>query len=205
MNFPTTNSPAPTDNESSAITRREAIRRTVLLLGVAISPSLLGGVMQAAQSVAAAGAASKPVYLSANQAATAGAIAERIIPRTDTPGALDVGVPAFIDLMFGKFMSAEERKLFAAGLAEVDVRSGTAHRRSFAQLDTAQQDSLLKTLAEESQEKAATFFHQMKELTLLGYFTSEPVGKNVLHYDPVPGKFQADIPLAEVGNRSWTK
>ena len=43
------------------------------------------------------------------------------------------------------------------------------------------------------------------ELTVLGYFTSETVGKTVLHYDPVPGRFEACIPLAEVGNRAWTK
>ena len=201
MNFTKTNDSVHTD--TLAISRREAIRRAALILGVAISPSLLTGVMSAQPAPTTAGA--KPVYLSAKQAATAGAVAERIIPRTDTPGALDVGVPAFVDLMFGKFMTADEKNIFAAGLADVEARSVTANKRAFSQLSAAQQDSLLTEIAEAAQNKTQTFFHLVKELTLLGYFTSEPVGKTVLHYDPVPGKFQADIPLSEVGNRSWTK
>jgi hypothetical protein len=59
-------------------------------------------------------------------------------------------------------------------------------------------------LAVAAQAKEKTFFHLVKELTLLGYFTSEPIGKNVLHYDPIPGRFDGCIPLAEVGNVSWT-
>ena len=119
--------------------------------------------------------------------------------------ATDVGVPAFIDLMVGKFMTAEERAMFTAGLAEAEAASMAAHRRGFVQLTPAQQDAVLKRIAEQSQAKEKTFFHQLRELTLLGYFTSEPVAKNVLHYDPVPGKFEADVPLAEVGNRAWTR
>ena len=37
------------------------------------------------------------------------------------------------------------------------------------------------------------------------YFTSEPVGKNVLHYDPIPGQFAGCVPISEVGNVSWTR
>jgi hypothetical protein len=57
----------------------------------------------------------------------------------------------------------------------------------------------------EAQSKEKTFFHLIKELTLLGYFTAEPVGKNVLHYDPIPGRYQGCIPISEVGNVSWTR
>ena len=95
--------------------------------------------------------------------------------------------------------------MFKDGLAEVEAASLAAHKTGFTALTSAQQDAVLKRIAEASQKKEKSFFHQMRELTLLGYFTSEQVGKNVLHYDPIPGKFQADIPLAEVGNRAWTR
>ena len=189
--------------EARALTRREAIQRATLFLGVALSPSLLTSVMQAATPLG--GVNAKPVYLSAQQFAIAGAVAERILPRTDTPGARDVGVPAFIDLMFGKYLAAEDKQVVATGLAEVEAASLAAQKKSFLQLTDAQQDALLTTLAEASKTKVRTFFHQFKELTVLGYFTSETVGKTVLHYDPVPGRFDACIPLAEVGNRAWTK
>ena len=199
MNFSTRSD----SSEAVAISRREAIKRATFFLGAAISPALLSGVMQAATAPGAMPA--EPVYLSAKQFVTAGAVAERILPRSDTPGALDVGVPAFIDLMFGKYLVAEDQKVVAAGLAEVEAASQTAYRKNFVQLTGAQQDAVLTKLAEASKAKTRTFFHQIKELTVIGYFSSETVGKEVLHYDPVPGRFDACIPLADVGNKAWTK
>ena len=187
----------------SAITRREAIKRAALILGVAISPSILAGVLSA--QPAASGAKTTRTYLDPKKSATAGAVAERIIPRTDTPGAIDAGVPAFIDLMYGEYMTAGEQRVLVAGLAEIESTSVRLHHQSFTQLSAEQQDALLRSIADSSQKKEKTFFHQIKELTVLGYFTSEPVGKNVLHYDPIPGRYDGCIPLAEVGNVSWTR
>ncbi|MBL9199607.1 MAG: gluconate 2-dehydrogenase subunit 3 family protein [Opitutaceae bacterium] len=192
---------APANADTQLLTRRDAIQRAALLLGVALTPSVLQGVLRA--QTPAAGA--KPQHLTAAQFETAGAVAERILPRTDTPGAIDVGVPAFIDLMVGKFLTAAERRTFTAGLAEVETKSNAAHRVAFAKLAAAQQDALLKAMAEAAQTKSGTFFHLIKELTILGFFTSEPIAKNVTHYDPIPGRFQGCIPLAEVGNRAWTR
>ena len=186
--------------ESMTITRREAIRRTALVLGVAITPSLLTGVMHAQAASNRA-----PAYLSARQFETAAAMAERLLPKTDTPGARDVGVPAFLDLMYGKYMTYEEKGVFAAGLAETDAASKAMGQREFPELSPEQQDALLTRMAVAAQNKEKTFFHMMKELTLLGYFTSEPIGRDVLHYDPVPGRFDGCIPLAEVGNVAWTR
>ena len=180
-----------------SITRREAIRRTSLMLGVAITPSLLTGVMQAQT----ARSDPRPVYLNAKQFGTAGAIAERILPKSDSPGAMDVGVPAFIDLMYGKYMTADEQRVFSAGLAEVESTAGG----DFTRLAPARQDEVLTKIAVAAQNREKTFFHLIKELTLLGYFTSEPVGKKVLHYDPIPGRYDGCIPISEVGNVSWTR
>ena len=102
--------------DPNSITRREAIRRTMLVLGVAITPALLDGVMHA--QTASRASVAGPAYLSAPQFATVRAIAERILPKTDTPGANDVGVPAFIDLMYGKYLTDEEKIVFAGGLVE---------------------------------------------------------------------------------------
>ena len=189
--------------DPNSITRREAIRRTMLVLGVAITPALLDGVMHA--QTASRASVAGPAYLSAPQYATVRAIAERILPKTDTPGANDVGVPVFIDLMYGKYLTDEEKIVFAAGLAEVEKASADQGQRGFAQLSSVQQDALLTQMARAAQEKEKTFFHLIKELTLLGYYTAEPIGKNVLHYDPIPGRYQGCIPLAEVGNVSWTR
>lgn len=185
-----------------AISRREAIRRATVMLGMAFSPALLDGALRAQSAPAVAG---RPFHLDAKQSATVAAMAERIVPRTATPGAADVGVPAFIDLMYGEYLPAAERAMFAAGLAELEARSDAAHRRGFSALSTDKQDALLADLARVSQAKERTFFHQIRELTILGYFTSEEVQKNVLHYDPIPGRWDACVPLAEVGDRAWAR
>ena len=52
-------------------------------------------------------------------------------------------------------------------------------------------------------EGEVAFYRQFKGLVLFGYFSSEAVGKNVLNYDPVPGKFVGCMPLSEVGS-AWT-
>src|SRR4051812_23417608 len=143
------------------MSRREAIKRSVLLLGAAISPSILAGVMQAQPTSSRTQA--RAAYLTAKQLATAEAVAERILPRTDTPGATDVGVPAFIDLMYGKYMTDDEKSILAAGLAEVESTSQAAHRRPFPQLDAAQQDTQLKAMAVAAQPKEKSFFHLIKE------------------------------------------
>lgn len=202
-------STAPT---TPLLSRREALRRAALFLGAALTPSLVSGVLEAATAPTAGGTAGavaagnfKPSYLTDAQVATAGAVAERILPQTDTPGALAAGVPAFIDLMYGKFLPDDDRKQLVAGLAEVEAMSTAAHRSGFTALTVEQQDALLTTLARASQGKPRSFFAQIKELTIVGYFTSEPVGKNVLNYDPVPGPYKGCVPIAETGNRSWTK
>jgi gluconate 2-dehydrogenase gamma chain len=191
------------DSDPQTINRREAIKRATLLLGVAISPSILAGIMRA--QPAAANARPATVHFNKLQSASVAAAAERILPRTDTPGAGDVGVPAFIDLMYGRFMTEQEKSMFDSGLQGLEALSRRKHQRDFAQLTPAQQDDVLKGMAEASQAQEKSFFHQLKELTIVGYFTSEPIGKKVLHYDPIPGPYQACIPLSEVGNTSWTR
>ncbi len=184
------------------LSRRAAIKRVALLVGATLTPAVLEGLAQA-QSVGAI--ATKPVNLSGAQFAVVDAIAERIVPRTDTPGARDVRVPQFIDLMFGDYLTGADKKTWIDGLADVDARSQRAHGKVFAQLNETQQDAILKVIAGESQRMEKTFFHQIRDLTLVGYFTSEPVGRNVTRFDPIPGRYDPCVTLSEVGTRSWTR
>jgi hypothetical protein len=102
-------------------------------------------------------------------------------------------------------MSPAELGTLTAGLADVEGRSTAAHQKAFGQLTASQQDALLMKLASEPQGKSLAFFRQIRELTIVGYFTSETVGKTVLNYDPVPGRYEACVPISETGNVNWTK
>jgi hypothetical protein len=181
---------------SSPVSRREALKRAAAVLGIAIAPSLLSNVLRAQSSTALRR------YLDEDQFATITALAERILPRTDTPGALDVGVPAFIDLMYGEYFSADEKQRLVGALAAFDAAATSAHGKGFAQLTGEQQDAQLLAAAESSSDRP--HFVRIRELTIVGYFTSEVVGRNVLIYDPIPARYEGCIPLEQTGNVSWT-
>lgn len=169
--------------------RREAIKRTSLLLGGVISSSAIAGVLSGCQANNAVDWT--PVFLDNEQAKMVEAIADGILPATDTPGALDVGVPSFIDLMLKEAFSNAEQKKFTEGLAALDVACGEQYQKEFLACNKQEQTALLT-----QQEKASDgtgFIRMIKELTLLGYFTSETVMSNVLNYNPVPGKYEGCV------------
>jgi gluconate 2-dehydrogenase gamma chain len=189
------------------IDRREAIRRAALLAGVALSPGWLMAVDPAFATAPAgkqAGPAAAGSRLTPVHAAIAGAVADRILPRTDTPGAADVGVPAFIDLLYAEFMTSGERTLLSDGLNAVDAAAQAADGGAFVTLTPDRQDTVLQGIARAEEGKDQGFFRLIRSATILGYFTSEPVGRSVLHYDPVPGRYDGCVPIDQVGNRNWT-
>lgn len=188
---------------STIMTRREILKRASLMLGAALSPRILSHSLKAAAQVSPNQA--KARFLSAELYKIAAAFAERILPRTSTPGATDAGVADFIDIMYGKYLSGEERKLMDHGLSELDAASRNLHRAEFASLPGDDQDAMIMRLAIAAKDREKFFLSQIRELIIVGYFTSEIVGKTVLNYDPVPGRFDPCIPLSEAGNVSWTR
>ena len=183
------------------MSRREAIKRAMLVLGVAISPSLVRGVMAETTTAARDGTAGE--QLAASQRAIIAAAAERILPRTDTPGAIDVGVPDFVAVMYGSYLEDAEKARLVRGLSQLDSLSATAHQRGFAKLEAGQQDAVLRQLAESADQEDGRCFQQLRELTVLGFFSSKTIGTTVLKYDPIPGRYEGNIPLSETGGASW--
>jgi hypothetical protein len=195
--------------------RREAIRRVALLMGGAVSAPAILGVLAGCKAEPDTAADWKPGFLTGAQAALVGEVAEIMIPRTDTPGAKDVGIPAFIDKMMKDTYSKDEQQRFVAGLTDFEAQAKREHGRAFLELEPAQRAALVKQVhdpAVEADRKSSVpldkrrrpFILTMKELTLLGYFTSEPGATQVLQYRPVPGAYQACIPLAQAGNgKTW--
>jgi len=107
--------------------RREAIKRTALLMGGVVSASAIAGVLNGC--AAKPSIDWKPVFLSKDQANIVSEIAEIIIPKTDTPGAKETGVPAFIDLMLKEVYAKEDQDRFLAGLKAFDEDAKKIERR----------------------------------------------------------------------------
>jgi gluconate 2-dehydrogenase gamma chain len=162
--------------------RREAVR---LLGAIAAVPFLPGNAeaVSIADRVHGAlqGGASFRTFGPAQQALVT-RLVDAIIPRTDTPGALDVRVPEFIDHVVTDWSSESERRVLLDGLADVDARARSLGAATFVGLDPARQADLLRRL---DVERAATrgaghAFGQVKSLAVYGYFTSAAVQRDVL-------------------------
>jgi len=191
------------------IDRREALRKTALLMGAAVSASALTGILQGCKTTPEL--AYTPQFFTEDQARIISEVVEIIIPKTDTPGAKDVGVPGFVDLMLKDCYNKEDQDRFLAGLTTFDEEAKKAYGDSFIYCKPEQQVELVTkvhaaALAESKTNKEAKrpFILMAKELTLLGFFTSEPGATQVLQYIAVPGSYKGCIPLAEAGNgKTW--
>lgn len=193
------------------IDRRELIGRAAAVLGGTISAGtalgVLSGCVATPDEQVAAGAAGK--FLTAEELQNVTVLSEQIIPRTDTPGAIDVGIPAFIDRMLADFYEEPQQQIIRAGLARVESDARTQHGKSFASLSSDQQIALMRVYDREAYNQARDgsvsephFFRLIKELTTLGYFTSEPGATEFLRYEPIPGPYRGDIPYSEIG-KAW--
>jgi len=154
----------------------------------------------------------KPSFLSEEQGLLVSQVSDIIIPKTDTPGAKEVGVPGFIDEMLKEVYSKEDQDKFISGLKEFSDEAVKQFGDPFVELDpakqvefvTAQHDAAVKAQKETKPAPPRPFVLTMKELTMLGFFTSKPGATEVLQYDPVPGAYKGCLPLSEAGNgKTW--
>lgn len=191
------------------IDRREALKKTALLMGAAVSASALTGILQGCKATPEL--LYTPVFFTPDQARIVTEVAEIIIPKTDTPGAKDAGVPGFIDTMLKDCYKKEDQDRFLAGLTSFEEEAKKAYGDSFIYCKPEQQVEHVKKTHEaalkemkENKEAKRPFILMAKELTLLGFFTSEPGATQVLQYIAVPGAYKGCVPLAEAGNgKTW--
>lgn len=185
--------------------RREAIRRTTLILGSTLTAPLVSGMLQGCH--AGYDLNWKPDFFSESQASMIMDMVNIIIPRTDTPGAVDVGVPAFVESMVRDVYSEELRDKFVTGMKEIDNLSNNEFNKEFNNL--LKEEKILfvenmhkKAMEDTSVKRSDHFIIKLKELTLLGFFTSEAGATQVLQYKPVPGSYRGCADLTEVG-KTW--
>lgn len=196
--------------------RREAIRNTALILGYAVSASTITAVLNGCTSDATTAEASgdkpwSPEFFNRDELALIDEISEVILPATATPGARDAEVYKYVDVIIARHSDSVEQGTFRDGLAELDDACRETYGKSFLECSAEQRFEYLKTLDEnayaymqENRGRYRPWFSRMKELTWIGFFTSELIGENYLNYDPVPGAYQGCIPLEETGGKTWS-
>ena len=157
-------------------------------------------------ALAFGGSLSLPVSRCLAAVANATEPAELILPQTDTPGALAAGVPQFIDFMLAEGFADPEREHFLAGLDEVEGISQREFKLPFLELAAQRQVTILQQLEAATGTGTSAdnpgFFRVLKELTLIGYYTSEPGATLEARYVPMPGRYEACVPLLP-GDRAF--
>jgi hypothetical protein len=194
--------------------RRNALKSAGVLAGSALAmPSLLS-LLQACKNTPRL--EWQPLFFTEAEARLVGALVDTILPRTDTPGALDVKADLFIDTLVAKAYPPAGQEYFRAELERFDTACRAEHGEGFADLDAAGRKAVLTRAEQESgtfnpgvwgtavgEQQPVGFYRSFKSLAIWAYFSSEEIGENVLRYDPIPGAYHGCIPASEVGNR-WS-
>jgi len=125
------------------------------------------------------------------------AIADTIIPRTNTPSATDVGVQKFVDVIVNEYLTDAERTAALSGLDAIDARARAESGVTFAELSADKKGAMIDSFekGDRSVEPSQTYW-RLKGLVVHGYFTSERVMRDVLKVTVMPGKFEGAAPVA---------
>jgi hypothetical protein len=186
--------------------RREALNMVALLMGGTIvgGSVFLEGCKTSDKKIAVA------LPLTAGQIAFLDEVAETIIPTTNTPGAKAAKVGEFMHVMVTDVYEEKDQNIFIEGISKLDDASDKNFKAEFMKLTPEQRKELLTGIDKEAKEYASNkkkeepnhYFTLMKQLTLLGYFSSEVGATQALRYVPVPGKYEGCIDYKK-GDRAW--
>ena len=188
--------------------RRRLLQSLAVGLGVALSPACNSALEQGADLHKARNAASNA--LSESEQRLVARLCDLLLPATHTPGAADAGVADFVANLFSDWMNEAERAEFRAGLQQLEERASGG----FVALEEQAQVRLLDaeferigaddalTLAEIA-PGARPFLLQLRDLVVIGFYTSETGAKQALAYNPVPGFYDGAYPIEQVGTH-WS-
>lgn len=191
--------------------RRELIRNMAMMASALASPSLLHAVVSGVDGRELI----RTPRLNEQQRRMCALLSEMIIPETDTPGAIAAGVPHFVELMVSDWYTDTESMIFLDGLNQLDEFCQQHRAPNFLSADREMQHAALdymQDVADDYKSKAGgsllssgtdentPFFSKLKELTVIGYYTSEVGATQELSYQPMPMDYR-DIELADVGRQ----
>ena len=188
--------------------RRDAIKKVAILVGGTLSAPTLMAMSRWEQNILPHTEGGIIFNLTELQSRIVAEVAEMIIPKTDTVGAKEVGVPAFIEMMLKDCYAQPEHLSFMEGITALE-------ESKFLEMDGLLRTKRLKKIEDETKAmmkarevkqtkmgdnddkeemkvvpKGLPFWRLMKELTLLGYFTSEAGIKASFKYVQIPSTLE---------------
>ena len=205
--------------------RRELLKMIAILTGGAV----IGGDMFL--SGCTSGSSTGGTGFTAGNIALLDEVGETIMPTTSSPGAKATKIGEFMKLIVTDCYNEEQQKIFTEGMSGLDEACKKTSGKTFMDSNAGERKAFLITLEKEAKEynkkrdenekaakekarhemnpdfvsASAHYYTMMKQLTLLGYFTSEIGCKEVLRWDPklpVPGHYDGALPYKK-GDKAW--
>lgn len=190
--------------------RREALKSVAVLFGGAISATTMGVLFE---NFTLPENEKNSVFFTPDQEKILAEFAEIIIPSSKSaPGAKAAGLGKFIPMMIKDCYPASVQQDFYEGLKAMESKSIKAYKQAFLMLTPAERTKLVgeirtETIAQKKEDKVAGknpnyFFVIARDLTILGYFSSEIGCNQARSYVAIPGRYDGDVTL-KPGQKSW--
>ena len=184
------------------------------------------GVMSVLQSCTNKVSVWTPVFFSEDEKLMVENLVDIILPVSELPGGSDVNLAQFIDVMVKDTFDDEKQDVFQRGykVFSSKFKEKFGNLTSFTEGDKMKElfsdcfdvsddesSNILRNQAKSENDIEPSerdhyamykFLFTVRNLSLLGYYTSEKISKDVLNFDPIPGVWQPCVPLEEIGN-SW--
>jgi hypothetical protein len=133
--------------------------------------------------------------LSADQSKILAGVVETIIPKTDTPGAGELGVGGFVQKMVKDCYDQKAQANLVKGVDMLEAQSIKSFGKSFDKASKEQKIQLLSEMEKSADADQKTFFGTVKNLTIQGYMSSEYVMTNLTHYEMIPARYHGCVPV----------
>ncbi|SHG23327.1 Gluconate 2-dehydrogenase subunit 3 [Flavobacterium segetis] len=182
--------------------RREALKSVAFLMGSAISSTTIGVVFE---NFILPEKEKNFVSFSVSDEQILSEFAETIIPTTaSSGGAKAAGLGAFIPMIIRDCYPANMQKLFAEGLKEMQIKCSKEFNKDYLSISKEERNQLMSSLRDDAigTNKAPSFFLIARDLTILGYYTSEIGCTQAREYLPVPGRYDGEAPYIK-GQKAW--
>lgn len=208
--------------------RREILRYTAYATGFAISAPLASVLLTGCKADAEMLAPTfKPSFFSEAEYEYIVKIADTMLPKTDTPGAVEVGVPQMIDKVVGEVYGKEDQEKTRKGMQALMQQMDADNPGGFSKMDADKalaylqaQDLAFKTgkveitmsgedipqeeIVESDEASVKSAYFSLKSAIIGMYMQTEEVATTMLAYDPVPGVYIPCGDLQELtGGKAW--
>tara|TARA_R110000868_G_scaffold304437_15_gene565207 strand:- start:5177 stop:5743 length:567 start_codon:yes stop_codon:yes gene_type:complete len=185
--------------------RRDVLKYAAYASGAAVSSPLFNSILSGTVSNFLNRTENyKPLFLNEQQFMLLRDIADAILPKTDSPSASEVGVPATIDAIIGNAYSKKDQQEFKKRFSNLEVY---LKRQNFSESDQKKKVAILSALNDSKDEKLGLTrwaYIDIKQQTISYYLSSEEIGENYLNYLPVPGYYDPCITLESVNGKAWS-